>query len=116
VRQAEPDASLLVAEVPSKDVDSVVNSQPVKPEVTGSPHAPPSTTLRGRWLLVIRMGWVVVALLAVVIFVAGLPVYYEQLRTFSGPIGAFFSPNIEDPAAVRANLARLGLSAGFYAA
>jgi signal transduction histidine kinase len=116
VRQAVPDASLLVAEVPSKDVDSVVNSQPIKPKVTESPHAPQSTSLHGRWLLVARLGWVVVALLAVVVFVAGLPAYYEQLRTFSGPIGAFFSPEIEDPAAVRANLARLGLSATLYAA
>jgi signal transduction histidine kinase len=116
MRQAVLDASLLVAEVPSKDVDSAMNSQPIKLEVAGSPHAPPSTALHGRWLLVARVAWVVAALLAVMVFVAGLPAYYEQLRTFSGPIGAFFSPEIEDPAAVRANLARLGLSAGFYAA
>ncbi len=93
-----------------------MNSQPIKPEVAGTPHALPSTALHGRWLLVARVAWVVAALLAVVVFVAGLPAYYEQLRTFSGPIGAFFSPEIEDPAAVRANLARLGLSAGVYAA
>jgi signal transduction histidine kinase len=116
MRQTEPDASLLVAEVPSKEVDSAMNSQPIKPEVAGTPHALPSTALHGRWLLVARVAWVVAALLAMVIFVAGLPAYYEQLRTFSGPIGAFFSPEIEDPAAVRANLARLGLSAGVYAA
>src|SRR5215217_7938975 len=37
--------------------------------------APPATTLRGRWLLLARATWVVVAALALGLFVASIPAY-----------------------------------------
>ena len=40
----------------------------------------PSTTLRGRWLVVGRMAWVAVAILTTVVFVSGLPSEFARLR------------------------------------
>ena len=87
--------------------------------------APPTTTelaapaessgdarLRGSWLMAARAAWLIVALVAVAIFVAGLQAQYTRLATVcpaarctSGQLG---------PAAVRA-LHGLGLSLGFFA-
>jgi hypothetical protein len=56
-----------------------------------------SNTLRDRWLLVLRVAWVMVAALVVGLLVAGAPEYNHQLHTLS-------DPDIGDPAAVRTNL------------
>ncbi len=64
-------------------------------------------TLRGRWLLLLRVAWVAVAVLVVGLMVAGAPEYYHQLHTLS---------DIGDSAAVRADLGEAGLSIDFYAA
>jgi hypothetical protein len=65
--------------------------------------------LHGRWLLVARMVWVTVAVVAMGVYVIGLPAYYDQLFALS-------TPDIGNPATFRANLKQAGLSVGFYAA
>jgi hypothetical protein len=47
-----------------------------------NPHAsPPATTLRGRWLLLARTAWVVVAITALAIVLFSIPSSFEQYRT-----------------------------------
>ena len=46
-----------------------MSQQSAQPDLTGDSDASP-TRLRGRWLLLVRVAWVVVALLAVGVFVA----------------------------------------------
>ena len=87
-----------------------MNLRPTKSRLTGGLHARPNTTeLRGRWLAAARVVWVVVASLAAVLSVAGLPSLYGAFRTLSVyPSGV--------RGTVRANLAEIGISADFYAA
>jgi hypothetical protein len=40
---------------------------------------PPATTLRGRWLVIARAAWVVIATLALGLFVASIPAYVLTL-------------------------------------
>jgi hypothetical protein len=61
----------------------------------------PSPTLRGRWLLLARAGWMAVAVAALGAFVAAVPARYAQLA--------------HPTEAVRTALAELGLSASTYA-
>jgi hypothetical protein len=65
--------------------------------------------LHGQWLLVARLVWVTVAVVAVGVYVVGLPAYYNQLFTLS-------TPDIGNVATFGANLKQAGLSVGFYAA
>ncbi|HEY6406666.1 MAG TPA: hypothetical protein VIY29_04270 [Ktedonobacteraceae bacterium] len=67
--------------------------------------------LRGAWLVITRIGWVVIALLAIGIFVAALPPYFAYLHVTNTT-----SPNGPQlaPSDVR-ELQRLGLSLDFYA-
>src|SRR6266480_4085035 len=67
------------------------------------------TRFLGHWLLLVRTGWLIVALLSVTLFVVSIPPFYDQLLTHS----VF---NLNDPAGVPARLAQLGLSIDFYAA
>jgi signal transduction histidine kinase len=69
---------------------------------------PPSTVQGGRRLAIARAVWLAMSLLAVALFVAGLPLLYEEFRTLS-------ISDAVDRGEVRANLARLRLSLGFYA-
>ena len=64
--------------------------------------------LRGHWLRIARAAWLVLASLAVAFSIAGIPAYHSQLRDLT-------APGVGDPAALRANLARAGLSLDFYA-
>lgn len=73
-------------------------------------HAPAETivnpdtaapTLRGRWLMIGRVVWVALVVMALGLFVASIPAMYRQL---SAP-----------PEVVHTSLAQLGLSVGFYA-
>jgi hypothetical protein len=41
--------------------------------------SPPSTTLRGRWLLLARLGWVAVASIVIGLHVAGIPYAYARI-------------------------------------
>jgi len=65
-----------------------------------------------RWLVLVRAAWVVTTILAVTLFVASLPAYYDQLRTAC--IGSACISHQLTPEGVR-SLRELGLSVGFYA-
>jgi hypothetical protein len=71
-------------------------SDPVGDGMNKNQHAP-NTTLRGRWLLAARVGWVAVATLTLGLATAGLVV-------------AFNRPDLIRPPSVRATLAQAGLS------
>ena len=85
---------------------------PMQPVTTPAASECAVTTLRGRRLVLARAAWLAVAGLALTMFVAGLPVRYNQFRTLAR---TDVSPDWT-PEAMRAALAQLGLSAGFYAA
>ncbi|MDP8948018.1 MAG: hypothetical protein M3N09_07975, partial [Actinomycetota bacterium] len=82
---------------------------PVEPGFPSSPAASPSAELRGRWLLLARVGWVTVVLLVVGLFVAAVPARYDQIVTLSN------LPEGIDSTILRTNLAEAGLSIHFYA-
>ncbi len=70
------------------------------------------TRLRGRWLLTARAVWVALVVLALLIFVAGIPAYDAQLQTLCGV--TFCTPGQLTPDTARI-LHDLGLSPGLYA-
>jgi hypothetical protein len=70
------------------------------------------TRLRGTWLVVARIAWVTIALLAVGLFVASLPSYFAYLHIIDTSSSAT-GPQLA-PSDLRA-LQRLGLSLDFYA-
>ena len=49
-------------------------------EVDSSPH----TRLHGRWLLIARLAWIAIAILAMVIYAAAAPVAFNQMRLGCG--------------------------------
>ncbi len=76
-----------------------------------------SPDLHGRWLVLARLGWVTLTLLALILFIASLPPYFAYLHRLNGsgvpdsqlgPIGQI------TPAGLRA-LQMMGLSLDFYA-
>src|SRR5260370_10947096 len=69
------------------------------------------TRLHGRWLALARIGWVVLALLAIGLFVAGLTSFFAYLHSLStaSPHGPQLAPSDVG------ELQRLGLSLDFYA-
>ena len=73
------------------------------------------TTLRGRWLLIARAAWVVVALLYVGVFISGIPSEFARLQT---PCTDAVSCNLIPHLTVQKvqELKNLGLSAEFFAA
>ena len=71
------------------------------------PRSPAYTKLRGRRLLLARVGWLAVFVLTIGLFLASVPGYYDWLYGFA-------DPDVES-AAVRDNLQALGISVGFYA-
>jgi hypothetical protein len=77
-------------------------------KITGHQRDQATSTLNRRFLNVGRAIGVAVALLAVILFIASIPMYYEEFRTLS-----IYGPTSRDIAL--ANLAGLGLSSGFYA-
>jgi hypothetical protein len=72
---------------------------------------PPATTLRGRWLVIARAAWVVIATLALGLFVASIPAY---VRTFGK--AAWMGAPVEAPAGVAFALDLLGVVASITAA
>ncbi len=58
-----------------------MNVQHVPTEVTESRERHSSVRLHGRWLLLARVGWVVLVVLTLGIFFASLPVFLAQLQT-----------------------------------
>ena len=86
----------------------IISSRTPLETAVNDSSAPPSTMLSGSRLVIARAAWVVVALLALAFFIAGLPAYYHKYRTLS-----VFDVGLRDE--VRANLAELGLSVDLYA-
>jgi hypothetical protein len=84
--------------------------------VDGIGPTPASPASSGSRLLVARVGWVVIVLLTLGVFVAGIPFYFDQLRTVCHSVlPACLSERRLGPEEARA-LAELGLSLDLYAA
>jgi hypothetical protein len=80
---------------------------------SASPTATPS--LRGRWLLLARVGWVAVAILTAVVFVSGLPSEFARLRApCTEATSCAWVPRLTAPDARQ--LAELGISVDLFAA
>jgi hypothetical protein len=58
-----------------------VQIQHTPTETTGGLAAPPTSTLRGGRLLLLRAVWLVVALPTIGLYLAGVPVYFTYLLT-----------------------------------
>jgi hypothetical protein len=86
---------------------------PMPPDAVSGRMRAGDTHLRGRYLLLARAAWVVVAALAVGLFIAGIPAEFALLR-LPCPIAACPTEQLP-PAGLRA-LEDLGLSPGFFAA
>ncbi|HEV2236370.1 MAG TPA: hypothetical protein VGR57_06875, partial [Ktedonobacterales bacterium] len=71
------------------------------------------THLRGRWLLLARVGWVAVAALALAIFVASLPGAYALSETLCHTVGC--SNNDQLTSAALKQLRGVNLSLAFFA-
>ena len=71
----------------------------------------PATTLRGRWLLIARAAWIIIAALALGLFVASIPAYVFTLGQ-----AAWFGAPVEAAAAVVFVLDLLGALASVTAA
>jgi hypothetical protein len=74
----------------------------------------PATTLRGRWLLLVRAAWVVIVALALGLFVASVPAYVYNV-TEPGQADWMGAP-VEAPAGLVFTLDLLGVLASFTAA
>jgi hypothetical protein len=73
--------------------------------------SPSATTLRGRWLVIARVAWVVIATLALGLFVASIPAYVLTLGKT-----AWFGASVEAPAKVVFVLDLLGALASITTA
>jgi hypothetical protein len=77
--------------------------------------APPTATLRGRWLLTARLAWIITVVLVLVVYAAALPVAFARFDTVcpaGTECGHYWYLTTKDATALRG----LGLSVGFYAA
>jgi hypothetical protein len=75
----------------------------------------PDATLRGRWLHIARVVWVVVALLYVGVFVSGIPSEFARLNTpCTGPVSCNLLPHLTVQKAQA--LRELNLSVNLFAA
>src|SRR5215217_7979164 len=89
----------------------------VRPPATTEPMIRPdstASTLCGRWLVLARVVWVAVAVLAVGLFAAGVPARYAELRSVCADgeecaIGRLYPEDVQ-------TLGDLGFSLGSYAA
>ena len=74
----------------------------------------PPANLRGRWLLLARVAWVVVALLYVGVFVSGIPSEFARLHTpCTDTVSCSLIPHLS--VQMVHELKQLGLSAKFFA-
>ena len=90
-----------------------ISSAEKQPGIDTQMQGASDTRLRGRWLLIARMGWVAVAAFTLVLFVASLPVFFTQLQTFCTGIPC---PSRElFPSSARALQDATGLSLAGYA-
>jgi hypothetical protein len=80
-----------------------------------SARGSPPATLRGRWLLLARVVWVVVALLYVGVFISGIPSEFARLKTpCTDAVSCSLIPHLTVQKVHE--LKELGLSAEFFAA
>jgi hypothetical protein len=86
-----------------------VKTQSPEPLSSAGSEGSGYSTLHGRRLAIARAVWVAVSLLAVTLFVAALPLLYDEYRSLR-----IYLPSDRD--AVYADLARLSLSVDFFAA
>ena len=92
-----------------------MNIQQTYPEISkgSNPQVASDTYLRGSWLTFARVGWFALVVLALVVFVASLPVYIAQLQSVCNGIACAtgqLTPQIVE------TLRRLGLSIDNYVA
>src|SRR5690348_9831012 len=73
-----------------------------------------SARLHGRWLVLARVGWVVLVVLTLAIFFASFPVYLAQLQTPCAGTACAFTSQLT-PGQVE-GLKGIGMSIGDYAA
>src|SRR5215218_2277386 len=83
-----------------------------RPEATPDQPAAPAKPLRGRFLILARATWIVVAALTLSLFAAGIPFEFAMFRTVCQPA---CTTGQLSPAGLQA-LRDLGLSLDFYAA
>ena len=82
------------------------------PTKTGKRTNALATALRGRWLVLARVGWAALVVFTLTIFFASLPVYLEQLQTICiGPACSYLQPSPEQVGTLKG----IGLSTGDYA-
>jgi hypothetical protein len=80
-----------------------------------SARGSPPATLRGRWLLIARVAWVVVALLYVGVFISGIPSEFARLQTpCTDTVSCSLIPHLTVQKVQQ--LKEVGLSAEFFAA
>ena len=92
---------------------SATSSAPVENPVSSTPA--PDTRLNGRWLVVARVGWLVVVILTIALFVGSLPAYALSLQMpCLGPVAC--SVNGALSIAQIQGLQAAGFSLGDYAA
>ena len=60
--------------------------------------SPSATTLRGRWLVITRAAWVIIATLALGLFLASIPAYVSTVFNFGQ--AAWMEAPVEAPAGV----------------
>ncbi|HLX58505.1 MAG TPA: hypothetical protein VKR83_15925 [Ktedonobacteraceae bacterium] len=70
------------------------------------------TRLRGRWLVVARAGWITVAVLTVILVVAGTPL---EFQFYQATCAVCNGPDSQYTPLQARELKALGLSPGFYA-
>ena len=85
-----------------------MKTQSAKPRFPANPGGSGHSTLHGRKLTITQVVWVAVSLLAVTLFVAGLPLLYNLNQELG-----IYPPGDRD--AVHAYLMQLGLSADLFA-
>jgi uncharacterized membrane protein len=76
--------------------------------------SPPASTLRGRWLILVRATWIIIAVLAFGLFVASIPGYVSSVLKI-GQADWMGAP-VEAPAGVVFALDLLGVLASITAA
>jgi hypothetical protein len=90
-----------------------MNVQHAPPGVTESRERHSSARLQGCWLVLARVLWVALAVLALGLFFASLPTYFAYLHILVKPSPGAFGPRLT-PNDVR-SLQAVGLSLDFYA-
>jgi signal transduction histidine kinase len=81
---------------------------------TFEPRSETDTRLHGSWLILVRVGWLVVAVFTLIIVVASLPVYVARLQTLCPGTACSFPQQLSPEQA--SLLKGIGLSPGDYAA